>query len=299
MNPNDNKNNKNNKPGGNWRGVASLVGWALLLTIIFSYASSVIGSTGRQASSINVEYGEFQEMVESGQVARVEFDNAEDILLITPEEGYSYTAEDGTVYTKTEDGYTYMDAAGQEQTAHLELFTVRIQSNDAVIDFLNEYGVEGVDKEYQAPVNPVLAMLVSYVLPFVLIFLMFSLVMRWMAKKGGMGGMGGIGGAWARPTPRCIWRSPPASPSRMWPARTRPRSPLTEIIDFLHNPQKYTEIGAKLPKGRAAGRPSGHRQDAAGQGCGRRSQRPVFLHLRLRLRGDVRGRGRQPRPGPL
>lgn len=126
MNPNDNKNNKNNKPGGNWRGVASLVGWALLLTIIFSYASSVIGSTGRQASSINVEYGEFQEMVESGQVARVEFDNAEDILLITPEEGYSYTAEDGTVYTKTEDGYTYMDAAGQEQTAHLELFTVRI-----------------------------------------------------------------------------------------------------------------------------------------------------------------------------
>mgnify|MGYP000746680188 CR=1 FL=1 len=194
MNPNDNKNNKNNKPGGNWRGVASLVGWALLLTIIFSYASSVIGSTGRQASSINVEYGEFQEMVESGQVARVEFDNAEDILLITPEEGYSYTAEDGTVYTKTEDGYTYMDAAGQEQTAHLELFTVRIQSNDAVIDFLNEYGVEGVDKEYQAPVNPVLAMLVSYVLPFVLIFLMFSLVMRWMAKKGGMGGMGGIGG---------------------------------------------------------------------------------------------------------
>ena len=218
MNPNDNKNNKNNKPGGNWRGVASLVGWALLLTIIFSYASSVIGSTGRQASSINVEYGEFQEMVESGQVARVEFDNAEDILLITPEEGYSYTAEDGTVYTKTEDGYTYMDAAGHEQTAHLELFTVRIQSNDAVIDFLNEYGVEGVDKEYQAPVNPVLAMLVSYVLPFVLIFLMFSLVMRWMAKKGGMGGMGGRESQRSHPwlAPRCRWvlRCPELRPAR-------------------------------------------------------------------------------------
>ena len=86
MNPNDNKNNrKNNKPGGNWRGVASLVGWALLLTIIFSYASSVMGSTGRQASSINIEYGDFLEMVESGQVDRVEFDNAENILIITPE----------------------------------------------------------------------------------------------------------------------------------------------------------------------------------------------------------------------
>ena len=116
MNPNDNKNNKNNKPGGNWRGVASLVGWALLLTIIFSYASSVIGSTGRQAppSTWNTESSRRWWRAAGG---RVEFDNAEDILLITPEEGYSYTAEDGTVYTKTEDGYTYMDAAGQEQTA--------------------------------------------------------------------------------------------------------------------------------------------------------------------------------------
>ena len=248
MNPNDNKNNKNNKPGGNWRGVASLVGWALLLTIIFSYASSVIGSTGRQASSINVEYGEFQEMVESGQVARVEFDNAEDILLITPEEGYSYTAEDGTVYTKTEDGYTYVDAAGQEQTAHLELFTVRIQSNDAVIDFLNEYGVEGVDKEYQAPVNPVLAMLVSYVLPFVLIFLMFSLVMRWMAKKGGMGGMGGIGGV-GKANAKVYMEKSTGVTFKDVAGQDEAKESLLEIIDFLHNPQKYTEIGAKLPKG--------------------------------------------------
>ena len=248
MNPNDNKNNKNNKPGGNWRGVASLVGWALLLTIIFSYASSVIGSTGRQASSINVEYGEFQEMVESGQVARVEFDNAEDILLITPEEGYSYTAEDGTVYTKTEDGYTYMDAAGQEQTAHLELFTVRIQSNDAVIDFLNEYGVEGVDKEYQAPVNPVLAMLVSYVLPFVLIFLMFSLVMRWMAKKGGMGGMGGIGGV-GKANAKVYMEKSTGVTFKDVAGQDEAKASLVEIIDFLHNPQKYMEIGAKLPKG--------------------------------------------------
>ena len=258
MNPNDNKNNKNNKPGGNWRGVASLVGWALLLTIIFSYASSVIGSTGRQASSINVEYGEFQEMVESGQVARVEFDNAEDILLITPEEGYSYTAEDGTVYTKTEDGYTYMDAAGQEQTAHLELFTVRIQSNDAVIDFLNEYGVEGVDKEYQAPVNPVLAMLVSYVLPFVLIFLMFSLVMRWMAKKGGMGGMGGIGGV-GKANAKVYMEKSTGVTFKDVAGQDEAKESLTEIIDFLHNPQKYTEIGAKLPKGALLVGPPGPR----------------------------------------
>ena len=249
MNPNDNKNNrKNNKPGGNWRGVASLVGWALLLTIIFSYASSVMGSTGRQASSINIEYGDFLEMVESGQVDRVEFDNAENILIITPETGYTYTGEDGTVYTKTRDGYTYRDAAGQEQTAHLELFTVQIQSNDAVVALLQEYGVEGVDEAYQAPVNPVLAMLVSYVLPFVLIFLMFSLVMRWMAKKGGMGGMGGIGGVGKANAKVYMEKSTGVTFADV-AGQDEAKESLTEIIDFLHNPQKYTEIGAKLPKG--------------------------------------------------
>ncbi len=249
MNPNDNKNNrKNNKPGGNWRGVASLVGWALLLTIIFSYASSVMGSTGRQASSINIEYGDFLEMVESGQVDRVEFDNAENILIITPETGYTYTGEDGTVYTKTRDGYTYRDAAGQEQTAHLELFTVQIQSNDAVVALLQEYSVEGVDKEYQAPVNPVLGMLVSYVLPFVFIFLAFSLIMRWMAKKGGMGGMGGIGGV-GKANAKVYMEKSTGVTFKDVAGQDEAKESLTEIIDFLHNPQKYTEIGAKLPKG--------------------------------------------------
>ena len=249
MNPNDNKNNrKNNKPGGNWRGVASLVGWALLLTIIFSYASSVMGSTGRQASSINIEYGDFLEMVESGQVDRVEFDNAENILIITPETGYTYTGEDGTVYTKTQDGYTYRDAAGQEQTAHLELFTVQIQSNDAVVALLQEYSVEGVDKEYQAPVNPVLGMLVSYVLPFVFIFLAFSLIMRWMTKKGGMGGMGGIGGV-GKANAKVYMEKSTGVTFKDVAGQDEAKESLTEIIDFLHNPQKYTEIGAKLPKG--------------------------------------------------
>ena len=85
MNPNDNKNNKNRKNGGNWRGAASLVGWALVLTIVISYAGSVLGGAGRQASSVNLEYSDFLEMVEAGQAESVEFDNAEAILFITPE----------------------------------------------------------------------------------------------------------------------------------------------------------------------------------------------------------------------
>ena len=248
MNPNDNKNNhKNNKSGGNWRGAASLVGWALVLTIVISYAGSVLGGAGRQASSVNLEYSDFLEMVEAGQAESVEFDNAEAILFITPKDGYVYTSEDGVSYVKTEDGYVYEDALGQKQTAHLELFTVQIQSNDAIVDFLDENGVR-VDEEYQAPVNPVLALLVSYVLPFVLIFLMFSLIMRWMAKKGGMGGMGGIGGV-GKANAKVYMEKQTGVTFRDVAGQDEAKESLTEIIDFLHNPGKYTEIGAKLPKG--------------------------------------------------
>ena len=136
---------------------------------------------------------------------------------------------------------------GQEQTAHLELFTVQIQSNDAIVDFLNENGVQ-VDQDYQAPVNPVLALLVSYVLPFVLIFLMFSLIMRWMAKKGGMGGMGGIGGV-GKANAKVYMEKQTGVTFADVAGQDEAKESLTEIIDFLHNPGKYTEIGAKLPKG--------------------------------------------------
>ena len=62
----------------------------------------------------------------------------------------------------------------------------------------------------------------------------------------------------------------------MSPVRTKQKESLVEIIDFLHNPQKYAAIGAKLPKGRAACRGSRHRQNAAGQGRGGRARVPFF-----------------------
>ena len=63
---------------------------------------------------------------------------------------------------------------------------------------------------------------------------------------------------------------------------------LTEIVDFLDKPERYEEIGAKLPRG-ALLVGSRHGQDAAGQGRCRRGQGAVLLHLRLGVRRDVRG----------
>ena len=98
MNPNDNKNRPNGGKGGgsgSWRGVVSLVCWAMLLTIIINSATAYFGSAGRQASSVTIENSQFVDMVEHGQVARVDFSTSEDILIITPKDGYVYTGSDG------------------------------------------------------------------------------------------------------------------------------------------------------------------------------------------------------------
>ena len=102
-----NNKNKPNKPGGNkpggsnWRGVISLLCWAVILTAIISYAGTYMTSAGPSSSSVALVYGDFLDMVEAGQVDSVAFDNDESILVITPRDGYTYTDSQGTVYTKT------------------------------------------------------------------------------------------------------------------------------------------------------------------------------------------------------
>ena len=74
---------------------------------------------------------------------------------------------------------------------------------------------------------------------------------------------------------------------------------LKEVVDFLENPKRYEDIGARSAAGRPARRPSGYRQDAARQGRRRRGGRAVLHHLGLRVRRDVRRTRRRQGPRPL
>ena len=59
MDPNNKKKpSRNGKNGSNWRGLITLVCWALLLTTIFSYASSYINSAGHQASNVEIDHSD-------------------------------------------------------------------------------------------------------------------------------------------------------------------------------------------------------------------------------------------------
>ena len=248
MDQNNKNSKKNGRPGkgGNWQGLIQVICWAGVLAILLSYANNYMRGAGSHASSVNLEYSQFVQMVEDHQVEEVNFDTEENILFIVPKDGYTYVNEEGVAYTKGEKGYTYQDSTGQEETAQLELFTVQVQSNDAIVAFLEENGVDNYDKNYQPQMSPILVFFIN-LLPFLVILLVMSLGMSWMAKKGmgGMGGMGGVGKANAK-----VYMEKQTGVTFADVAgQDEAKESLTEIIDFLHNPQKYTDIGAKLPKG--------------------------------------------------
>ena len=246
MNPNNKKNGKGSGNGKNWRGLISLLCWALLLTTIVSYAGTYMTSAGHQASNVEMEYSEYQSLVTSGMVEGVDFDTDEAILIITPADGYVYTGADGTAYTKEtdEEGNAVYRIPGEDETASLHFFTVQIESNDATVAFLTEHGVEHINEDYVPPMSPILTFLIS-LLPFVVILLGMTLFMNIMTKRGGMGGIGGVGKANAK----VYMEKSTGVTFRDVAGQDEAKESLNEIIDFLHNPGKYTEIGAKLPKG--------------------------------------------------
>ena len=254
MDQND-KNNKNRRGNrnSNLLGAGKLVAWALALTLVFYCTNSYMGTAGRQASNVNIDYSAFVAMTENRQVEDVTVDSSEGLLYITPRDGYVYTDSDGVSYTKSTDKngstvYRYTDAAGKEQTVSLKLFTVKMESNDALVERMHEAGITDYNVKYEPQMNPILVFAINFILPFVFIMLMFSIVMRIMAKKGGMGGIGGIGGV-GKANAKVYMEKKTGVTFADVAGQDEAKESLTEIIDFLHNPKKYTDIGAKLPKG--------------------------------------------------
>ena len=226
---NQNHKDRRGKNGNNMRGAFILVGWALILTVALSYFSNYMNQSMDSASQVEIAYSDFRDMVEENHVSKVEYDRDTNVLLITPQKDYSYTDEDGKSY-----------AAGTVQ-----FYTNRWSGDEGLTDLLNEHGVRYTEP-HKTQMPMILTILLSYVVPFLLIMGMFSLAMRLMAKKGGgIGDLGGVGKANAK----VYMEKSTGVTFRDVAGQDEAKESLTEIIDFLHNPGKYTEIGAKLPKG--------------------------------------------------
>ena len=118
-------------------------------------------------------------------------------------------------------------------------------SDLSIYDLLDEHGVTNYGSDPVDSSAYILSLLISTLLPILLLVGAMMFLFRGVGGKGGMGGLGGVGKANAK----VYVEKKTGVTFRDVAGQDEAKESLQEIIDILHNPGKYTEIGAKLPKG--------------------------------------------------
>ena len=238
---NDNRNNNRGGKNGknsNLRGVMTLIAWALVLTVAFQYFTAYNNNAANKSSSHEIKYSDMISMVEKNQVKELLFKDS--TIYITPVDGYVYTEE------KDENSKTEPKSYTQSKDSKLTLYTAYL-SNDELLPLLKAHKVSYTGY-YESQMNPVLVFMVQYILPTIIMVGLLMLVFRMLAKNGGGGGFGGIGSV-GKANAKVYMEKSTGVTFKDVAGQDEAKESLEEIIDFLHNPGKYTAIGAKLPKG--------------------------------------------------
>ena len=235
MDPNNKKDQKNNQNRNrNMRGVVTLIIWALVLTVVFNYINAYSNNLTKRASSHEIPYSQLIDLIQEDQVAELKIEKG--VLYATPVDGYVYT-EEAADKNKEPKSYT------QSEKTPLILYTTAL--NDAsLLPLLEEHNVK-YTSPVQTQMSPILEFMITYVLPVIVLAALFMLVMRIMAKNGGIGGIGSVG----KSNAKVYMEKSTGVTFKDVAGQDEAKESLEEIIDFLHNPQKYTAIGARLPKG--------------------------------------------------
>ena len=236
MDPNNKKDQKNNQNRNrNMRGVVTLIIWALVLTVVFNYINAYSNNLTKRASSHEIPYSQLIDLIQEDQVAELKIEKG--VLYATPVDGYVYT-EEAADKNKEPKSYT------QSEKTPLILYTTAL--NDAsLLPLLEEHNVK-YTSPVQTQMSPILEFMIAYILPVIVMVALFMLVMRIMAKNGG--GIGGIGSV-GKSNAKVYMEKSTGVTFKDVAGQDEAKESLEEIIDFLHNPQKYTAIGARLPKG--------------------------------------------------
>ena len=215
-NRNNDSQNRNNKPDDNKRPKSSI--WvALIITaaivLIFSWVYNAVSSSQYTQTT----YSEFLEDMESGNLAEVEL-HSDRIFYLTKEEAAKPAAQQKACYTGIP---PYTDT----------------------LDLMNQLDALGADVDYKiVEDNSTIIMILYYVIMFVVIFLMMRMITKRMSGDSVMGGFGNS-------KAKMYMEKQTGVTFKDVAGQDEAKESLQEIIDFLHNPKKYTDIGAKMPKG--------------------------------------------------
>ena len=213
MNQNQNPSPQNNNENGpkNKQPILML----LICIMVVMFLVNLLTMT-MQGGSGEIKYSEFVDLLEQGKVQEVQIKG--ETLRVTLKEQ-------------------------QRMGVKKEVYTVLSEDKTDLVKRLERAGVNDYYTEKPNVVMEILFSLISLIVPIVLMFFLLNMLFRRMNKNGGM--MGGVGKSKAK----AYVQKETGITFKDVAGQDEAKESLQEVVDFLHNPGKYTAIGAKLPKG--------------------------------------------------
>ena len=206
---------RNGQNGNNNRNHQSLLMMLLGAFCIILFMSYVMRGT---SAASQLTYSEFVQLMEEGKVARIEL-------------------EDSQINIAMKQNHV------SDEEAPYRYYTGRAEDDDTVTQRALKAGVI-VDSSVPDSSSLILSIMINYVLPIILFWILLSFVMRKMGQGGGIMGMG-VGKSNAK---EYVQRDTGITFKDV-AGEDEAKESLVEVVDFLHNPERYVKIGAKLPKG--------------------------------------------------
>ena len=160
-------------------------------------------------------YGNFLDMLDKGEVKQVQVDSQDSVIYFT-------------------------DGSGQK-------YQTGLMNDYKLVDRLYDAGITDFETPIVQQMSPILSFVLSWILPIVVIYFLGMLLMRSVQTRIG----GGMGDAmsFGKSNAKVYIKSETGIKFKDVAGEDEAKELLQEIVDFLHNPAKYTEIGAKMPKG--------------------------------------------------
>lgn len=248
MDNNQNKKNNKNNPNNNRQGLGIVLITTLLVAFVLIGFFSAMGNTSQR----EISYDKFLKLVSEHKVKEVKLDSEK--IYITLTDKAREEAQEKAVEKAEKEGRLSPFEEAMERL-RIQLPSVKKEGKEHAPDFYTGYVdddtlVTKLDRagvKFQSEIPDTIGqlffeMFVTVILPLLLMVWLFTYMMKRMNKGGGMMGIG-------KSNAKMYMEKETGVTFRDVAGEDEAKESLQEVVDFLHNPGKYSGIGAKLPKG--------------------------------------------------
>lgn len=230
---NQNKKNSNNNRQG-W-------GVILITTLLVTFVVMGLYSLMQGSSPEEISYDEFLDLVEDKKVEEVQLASNRIYITLTDRAREEESRENDSSGGISNIFGQIQNQAGGSGESDPDYYTGYV-SDDRLPEILDEAGVKFSGEVPDTAGSLIFEIVVTVILPIVLLVVLFSFLMRKMTKGGGMMGIG-------KSNAKMYMEKETGVTFQDVAGQDEAKESLQEVVDFLHNPGKYSGIGAKLPKG--------------------------------------------------